>query len=60
MPLSIDSTASLIAIALVIVHVILVGGLFVYLWSQAPKKRVASAVSLEERAAIRRHMRKSD
>lgn len=60
MLLSIDSTATLIAIALVIIHVILIGGLFVYLWSQAPKKRVTAAVSLEERAAIRRQMRKSD
>lgn len=60
MLLSIDSSAALFAVALVLVHVVLVGALFVYLWSQAPKTRVASPVSLEERTAIRRQMRKSD
>lgn len=60
MLLSIDNSATFFAVALVLVHVLLVGGLFVYLWAQAPKKRVTAAVSLEERVAIRRQLRKSD
>lgn len=60
MQLSFDSSAGLLAVVLVLVHIVLVGGLFVYLWRQAPKTRVPAAVSLEERAAIRRHMRKGD
>jgi hypothetical protein len=60
MPLSIDFSASLFAAALVILHLLLVGCLFVYLWLQAPKTRVAPVVSLEERATIRRNMRKND
>lgn len=60
MSISIDSSATLFAVVLVVLHILIVGGLFVYLCLQAPKKRVTSAVSLDERAAIRREMRKGD
>ncbi|KAG5467663.1 hypothetical protein CUR178_01309 [Leishmania enriettii] len=60
MPLPLDSSAALFVVALVVAHIVIVGCLFVLLWSQSPKKRVRVAVSVEERASIRRHMRKDE
>ncbi|KAG5491428.1 hypothetical protein JIQ42_01330 [Leishmania sp. Namibia] len=60
MPLPLDSSAALFVVALVIAHFVIIGGLFVLLWSQSPKKRVRVAISVEERAAIRRHVRKDE
>ncbi|KAG5466576.1 hypothetical protein LSCM4_01728 [Leishmania orientalis] len=60
MPLPLDSSAALFVVALVIAHIAIVGGLFVLLWSQSPKKRVRVAMSVEERASIRRHVRKDE
>ncbi|KAG5492940.1 hypothetical protein JKF63_01520 [Porcisia hertigi] len=60
MPQTVDTGAALFAVALVCVHIGIVGCLLVYLYSQAPKKRTPAAFSAEERAAIRRHMRKRD
>ncbi|KAG5467104.1 hypothetical protein LSCM1_01285 [Leishmania martiniquensis] len=58
MPLLFDSGATTFVVALVIAHIVVVGGLFVLLWSQTPKKRARAAMSVEERASIRRQMRK--
>ncbi|KAG5492407.1 hypothetical protein GH5_01327 [Leishmania sp. Ghana 2012 LV757] len=60
MPLPLDSSVALFVVALLIAHIVIVGGLFVLLWSQSPKKRVRVAMSVEERATIRRHVRKDE
>ncbi|TPP47819.1 hypothetical protein CGC20_14165 [Leishmania donovani] len=46
-------------VALVVVHIVILGGIFAHLWSHAPKKHVQAPLSAEERVAIRQKMRKS-